>query len=145
MSDDKNGNFSDFEREAMRERAKELKAETRAANKREQGEVALKEVIAKMSEADQKIANSIHEIIMAAAPQLWPKTWYSMPAYAIGDDVLCFFQAASKFKTRYSSLGFNESAKLDDGDMWPTTFALKKLGGAEEKRISDLIKQAVGA
>jgi uncharacterized protein YdhG (YjbR/CyaY superfamily) len=133
--------FTPEERAAMRERAKELKA---AAN-REESEKALLEKIAEMPQADRVLAERVHAIVTAYAPQLTPKTWYGMPAYA--DDngkAVCFFQSADKFKARYATLGFNDQAKLDDGDMWPTSFALKKLGAAEEKRIAQLVKRAVG-
>ncbi len=132
--------FTAEERAAMRERAKELKA---AAN-REESEKALLEKIAEMPEADRVLAERIHAIVTATAPQLTPKTWYGMPAYA-GEDgkAVCFFQSADKFKARYATLGFNDQAKLDDGVMWPTSFALTKITAAEEKKIAALVEQAV--
>ncbi|MHB1455170.1 MAG: iron chaperone [Saccharofermentanales bacterium] len=137
------GEFSDFEKAAMKQRAKELKAETKTSNKREQGEAAVQEVIAAMPESDRDIAERIHRIVTEAAPELWPKTWYGMPAYANADGkVICFFQGAVKFEARYASFGFNDAALLDDGNMWPTAFALTKLTAAEEKQIKELVKKA---
>ncbi|MEK7570097.1 MAG: hypothetical protein AAB515_01480 [Patescibacteria group bacterium] len=135
--------FSDFEREAMQNRAKELLAEARAGKNRAQGEKDVLAAIAKMVEPDKSMAKKLHALIKKSAPSLMPKTWYSMPAYAKGEKVVCFFQAAKKFKTRYASLGFSDTAKLDDGAMWSTAFALKKLGAAEEAKISALLKKAV--
>lgn len=137
------GGFSDAERAAMKERAKELKAEARAEKKRADGESDIQEKIAEMPESEQEMAQQVHEIIKASAPNLMPKTWYGMLAYAKDGKVVCFFQSASKFKTRYATLGFNDSANLDDGDMWPTSFALKKLTPAVEKEISALVEKAV--
>jgi uncharacterized protein YdhG (YjbR/CyaY superfamily) len=133
--------FSAEERAAMRERAKELKA---AAN-REESEKALLEKIAEMPKADRDLAEKVHEIVTANAPGLTPKTWYGMPAYA--DDngkAVCFFRSADKFKSRYATLGFSDLANLDDGAMWATDFALTKIGAAEEKRITELVRTAVG-
>ncbi|MDW7738865.1 MAG: DUF1801 domain-containing protein [Bacillota bacterium] len=146
MSKDKSsGGFSDSEKAAMQQRAKELKAEAKATKKREQGEAALREVIAAMSKPDRNLAEGIHAIISEFAPDLWPKTWYGMPAYANeSGKVICFFQGADKFETRYATLGFNDEAKLDDGNMWPTAFALKKLTATEQKRIKELIRKALG-
>jgi uncharacterized protein YdhG (YjbR/CyaY superfamily) len=135
--------FTDEERAAMKERAKELKAEARVEKKREEGESDIQEKIAEMPESEQAIARWIHQIIKDSAPDLMPKTWYGMPAYAKDGDVICFFQAASKFKTRYATLGFNDSANLDDGDMWPTAFAVKKLTSSVEKQIVALVKKAM--
>lgn len=136
--------FSDFEKEAMRNRARELAAEARVNKNKAEGEKAVVDAIAKMPEPDRSIAKRIHEIIKAAASSLFSKTWYGMPAYANKDGkVVCFFQAASKFKYRYSTLGFQEDANLDEGSMWPTAFALKKLTLTEEKMIIALIKKAV--
>ena len=133
-------NFTPEERAAMRERAKELKAGAdRAA-----GESAVLAAIAKMPEPDRALRRKPHAIIAAAAPNLIPKTWYSMPAYAKDGNTVCFFQNASKFKTRYATLGFSDKARLDDGEMWPVAFALKKLTAAEEKKIVALLKKAVG-
>jgi len=136
--------FTDEERAAMRARTQELKAEARANKNREGGENALLEAIAAMKEPDRAMAKRLHAIVMANAPALLPKTWYGMPAYAKDDKVVCFFQSAQKFNTRYATFGFNHSAQLDDGDMWPVAFALKALTGAEEARISALVKKAVG-
>jgi hypothetical protein len=131
--------FTDEERGAMKERAKELKAEARRAD----GEKALLAKIAELPEPDRVMAERLHAIITASAPELSPKTWYGMPAYAKDDQVVCFFTPASKFKERYASLGFNAAANLDDGTMWPTAFALTELTAADEKRIAALVKQAV--
>ena len=131
------------EKAAMKERAKELKAEERANQKREEGEQDLLEKIAEMSEPDRSMAKRIHEIVTESAPDLWPKTWYGMPAYAREGKVVCFFQSAEKFGARYATFGFNSTANLDDGAMWPTSFALKELTPAEEKRIVALVKKAV--
>jgi uncharacterized protein YdhG (YjbR/CyaY superfamily) len=140
--------FSDEEREAMKERAKELKAEARRgerdAKAREKGEADLLAKIAEMSDSDRAIAERLHAVITESAPELLPKTWYGMPAYAKDGDVLCFFQPADKFNTRYSTLGFNDPARLDDGSMWPTAFALTSLTSADEVTIAALIRKAVG-
>jgi uncharacterized protein YdhG (YjbR/CyaY superfamily) len=134
----KSQNFAPEERAAMRERAKELKAGAdRAA-----GEKAVLAAIAKMPEPDRTLGKRLHAIITANAPGLAPKTWYGMPAYARDGNTVCFFQNASKFKTRYATLGFSDKAKLDDGEMWPVAFALKKLTAAEEKKIVALLKKA---
>ena len=101
------------------------------------------EKIAEMPEPDRSMAKRLHEIITESAPDLWPKTWYGMPAYAKDDKVICFFQAASKFKVRYATLGFQQDSNLDDGAMWPTAFALKELTAVEEARIIELVKKAV--
>ncbi len=135
--------FSDFEREAMKNRAKELLAEARASKKKEVGVKDVLDVIAAMPQKDKAMAKKIHEIITKIAPSLWPKTWYGMPAYAKNDKIVCFFQASQKFKTRYSTLGFNDTAKLDEGNMWPNSFAIKKLSTAEEKQIAALMKKAL--
>ena len=127
--------FSKEERAAMRERAKELKSGG--------GESAVLASIARMPEPDRTMAGQLHALIKAVAPELAPKTWYGMPAYAKDDKVVCFFQGASKFKTRYATLGFNDKARLDDGAMWPVAFALTKLTDAEEKRITALVKKAL--
>ncbi|MBM3181498.1 MAG: DUF1801 domain-containing protein [Chloroflexi bacterium] len=129
----------------MKERAKELKAEERANKDRAAGESDLLAAIAKMKEPDRSMAKRLHEIITASAPALMPKTWYGMPAYANTDGkVVCFFQAASKFNTRYATFGFQHDANLDEGNMWPASFALMKLTATEEARISALVKKAVG-
>ena len=131
--------FSAEERAAMKERAKELKAsKTRAA-----GEKALLDKISEMSQPDRGMAERIHAIVGQNAPDLWPKTWYGMPAYARDDKVLCFFQPAEKFGARYATFGFNDSANLDKGGMWPTGFAIKELSAADEAKIASLVKKAV--
>lgn len=136
--------FTDEEKAAMKERAKELKAEARASKNKEEGENAALAAIAAMPEPDRGLAARLHEIIKANAPSLSPKIWYGMPAYADKDgSVICFFQNASKFNARYATLGFNDKAKLDEGAMWPTSFALKELTAAEEARIAALVKKAV--
>ena len=137
------GGFTEEERAAMKERAKELKAEARANQKKEEGEKDLLEKIAEMPEPDRAMATRIHEIITENAPDLWPRTWYGMPAYAKDGKVLCHFQSGQKFKTRYATLGFSDTANLDDGAMWPVSFALKELTAAEEARIIALVKKAV--
>ncbi len=132
--------FTAEEKAAMRERAKELKSE---ANKAEAEKAAVAAITA-MKEPDRSMAKRIHEIIKANAPGLMPKTWYGMPAYANKDGkIVCFFQTGQKFNTRYSTFGFNDSANLDEGAMWATSFALKKLTAAEEARIVALVKKAV--
>ncbi len=135
--------FTDEERDAMRERARELKAEARANRKKADGESAVLAKIAEMPEPDRAMAERLHAIIQASAPALSPKTWYGMPAYAQDGKVVCFFQGAQKFKSRYATLGFSDAANLDEGAMWPTSFALKELTAAEEARISALVKKAV--
>ncbi len=144
MSAKKSKGFTDEERAAMRERAKELKAEARANKKKAEGESDLLAKIAEMPEPDRAMAERLHEIVKANAPSLWPKTWYGMPAYADKDGkVVCYFQAAQKFGSRYATLGFNDAANLDEGAMWPTSFALKELSAAEEAKIGALVKRAV--
>lgn len=135
--------FTAEEKAAMKERAKELKAEARAKQSREQGESDVLEKIAEMEGADRTMAKRLHAIVTATAPDLMPRTWYGMPAYSLDDKVLCFFQSAGKFKARYATLGFNDVANLDDGAMWPTAFALKKLTANEEKKIVALLEKAV--
>jgi uncharacterized protein YdhG (YjbR/CyaY superfamily) len=135
----KTATFSAEERAAMRERAKEQKAE---AGKVE-GENAVIAKIDEMSKSDRAVAKRIHEIIKVNAPYLTPKLWYGMPAYAKDGKVVCFFQSAAKFKTRYGTLGFSDEANLDSGGMWPTAFGIKELGAAEEKKIGALVKKAV--
>jgi uncharacterized protein YdhG (YjbR/CyaY superfamily) len=135
--------FTAEERAAMKERAAELKAEARASKDRAQGERDLLAKIAEMPEPDRAMAERLHAIINASAPALSPKTWYGMPAYAKDGKVICFFQAAHKFNTRYSTFGFNEDAKLDEGAMWPTAFALTALTDAEEAKITALVTKAV--
>jgi uncharacterized protein YdhG (YjbR/CyaY superfamily) len=135
--------FSDEERGAMIERAKEQKAEARRGAAKAEGESDLLAKIAEMSEPDRAMAKRLHAVITASAPALSPKTWYGMPAYAKDGKVVCFFQPAEKFKTRYATFGFNDAAKLDDGALWPVAFAVKKLSAADEKRIGALVKKAV--
>ena len=140
----KSTRFTASERAAMQQRAKELKAEARATKSRADGERAVLAAIAEMPDGDRVLAERLHAIITASAPTLAPKTWYGMPAYANQDGkVVCFFQAASKFTTRYATLGFNDTAHLDDGTMWPTSFALTALTAADEERISVLVQHAV--
>jgi uncharacterized protein YdhG (YjbR/CyaY superfamily) len=140
----KSEGFTAEEQAAMKERAKELKAEARAKKDRAAGEKDLRAKVAEMEEPDRGMAERLHAIITANAPELMPKTWYGMPAYANKDGkVVCFFQSAGKFKARYATLGFNDSAKLDEGAMWPTAFALMELSAAEEARIVALVKKAV--
>jgi uncharacterized protein YdhG (YjbR/CyaY superfamily) len=136
--------FTDEERAAMKERAEELKAEARRGKGKTDGESDVLAKIAEMPEADRIMAERIHAIVKAVAPDLSPKTWYGMPAYARDGKVVCFFKSAAKFKSRYATLGFEEAADLDDGAMWPTSFALKKLTAADEKTIAALVKQAAG-
>jgi uncharacterized protein YdhG (YjbR/CyaY superfamily) len=131
--------FTDEERAAMKERAQELKAEAR----REDGERALLDKVAEMHGPDRALAERVHQIVTASAPALTPKTWYGMPAYAKGDKVVCFFQSANKFKSRYATFGFSDQANLDDGGIWPTSFALKDLTAADERRLAALVKKAV--
>lgn len=136
--------FTDEEKAAMKERAKELKAEARMSKNKEEGEKAALEAIAAMQEPDRSMATRLHEIIKANAPSLFPKTWYGMPAYANQEGkVVCFFQSAQKFNARYGSLGFNDVAALDDGAMWPTAYALTSLTAADEAKIAALVKKAV--
>ena len=136
--------FTDEERAAMKERAKELKAEARAKQDRSTGESDVLAKIAEMEGPDRAMAERLHEIMKANAPALSPKTWYGMPAYANNGKVVCFFQSAAKFKARYATLGFSDTAKLDEGDMWPTSYALKELTADTEARIIALVKEAVG-
>jgi uncharacterized protein YdhG (YjbR/CyaY superfamily) len=133
--------FTDDERAAMKERAKEVKAARRGAAAKD-GESDLLEKIAEMSEPDRSMAERLHAAIRAAAPDLVPRTWYGMPAYAKDGDVLCFFQPAAKFKSRYAMLGFSDKANLDDGVMWPAYYALKELTPAAEAQIAELVKRA---
>ena len=135
--------FSAEERAAMKERAQELKAEARANKDKAEGESAVLAAIAAMQEPDRAMAQRLHEIITASAPALSPKTWYGMPAYAKDGKVVCFFQGAQKFNTRYATLGFSDAANLDEGALWPAAFALKELTAAEEATISALVKKAV--
>jgi len=143
VSDKKSRGFADEERAAMKERAKELKAEARANKNKEEGENDVLAKIAELPEPERAMAGRLHEIIKASAPVLAPKTWYGMPAYARDGKIVCFFQSAQKFNTRYATLGFSDTANLDEGAMWPTSFALTELTEALEERISALVKQAV--
>jgi uncharacterized protein YdhG (YjbR/CyaY superfamily) len=135
--------FTDEERAAMKERAQELKAEARANKNKAAGESDVLAKIAEMQAPDRAIAKRLHAIIKASAPALWPRTWYGMPAYAKDGKVVCYFQSAEKFKSRYATFGFSDEANLDEGTMWPTSFALKKLTAADEARIRALVKKAV--
>lgn len=145
MAAKKSKGFSDEEKAAMQERARELKAEERMKKDKAAGENAVLEKIAAMPEPDRSMAARLHEIIKTSAPSLRPKTWYGMPAYANADGkVICFFQNAQKFNARYATLGFNDDAKLDDGMIWPTSFALKELTPSVEARVSELVKKAAG-
>jgi uncharacterized protein YdhG (YjbR/CyaY superfamily) len=135
--------FTDEERAAMKARAQELKAEARASKNRAEGERAVLEAIAAMKEPDRAMAKRIHAIVETGAPDLWPKTWYGMPAYAKEGKIVCFFRSAEKFNSRYATFGFEEAANLDEGGLWPVAFALTKLTATEEARISALVKKAV--
>jgi uncharacterized protein YdhG (YjbR/CyaY superfamily) len=136
--DKRTGRFSEEERAAMKERARELKAADTA-----DGESDVLAKIAEMPEPDRAVGERLHAIIKASAPALSPRTWYGMPAYAKDGNVVCFFQAAQKFKARYATLGFSDKANLDEGTMWPVTFALMELTAADEARIGALVKKAV--
>ena len=135
----KSKGFTGDERAAMKERAQELKAQAQRAD----GERAVLAKIAEMQGQDRAMAKRLHEIVKASAPELSPKTWYGMPAYAKDGKVVCFFQSAEKFNSRYATLGFSDKANLDEGAMWPTSFALKELTATEEAKISALVKRAV--
>jgi uncharacterized protein YdhG (YjbR/CyaY superfamily) len=135
--------FTDEERAAMKERTKELKAASRADANKAEGEGDVLAQIAAMSGRDRVLAERLHAIVKAHAPTLSPRTWYGMPAYAKDGKVVCFFQSAAKFKTRYATFGFQHEAKLDEGDMWPVAFALEEITAAEEARIVALVKKAV--
>ncbi|CAN5771652.1 DUF1801 domain-containing protein [soil metagenome] len=139
----KSKGFTDEERAAMQERAQELKAEARANKDKTDGERAVLAKIAEMPEPDRTMAERLHAIIKGSAPAVSPRTWYGMPAYAKDGKVVCFFQGAQKFKTRYATLGFSDAANLDEGALWPTAFALKELTPAEEATIVALVKKAV--
>jgi uncharacterized protein YdhG (YjbR/CyaY superfamily) len=144
QSTKKEKGFTAEERAAMKERAKELKAEARANKNRAEGESDLLAKIAEMPEPDRAMAERIHEIVKANAPALMPKTWYGMPAYANKDGkIVCFFQSAAKFDARYATFGFNDTANLDEGAMWPTSFALTGLTADGEAKIAALVKKAV--
>jgi len=142
-SGEKSKGLSDIEKAAMKARLQELKAEERANKDKEFGEKAVLAKIGTFPEPDRTMARRVHAIVKASAPVLSPKTWYGMPAYAKDGKVVCFFQSGQKFKTRYSTFGFQDAANLDDGAMWPVSFALKELTAAEEARIGALVKKAV--
>jgi uncharacterized protein YdhG (YjbR/CyaY superfamily) len=135
--------LTDEERAAMKERTGELKAEARSSKKKADGEAEVLAKIDEMEEPDRSMATRLHEIIKDSAPALSAKTWYGMPAYAKDGKVVCFFQPAQKFKSRYATFGFNDDANLDEGTMWPTAFALTKLTAADEAKIAELVKKAV--
>src|SRR5947199_3479678 len=134
----KSKGFTAEERAAMKARAQELKAEARANKNRAEGERDVLAAIAAMKGKDRTMAKRLHAIVKASAPDLWPKTWYGMPAYAKDGKVVCFFKSAGKFNSRYRTIGFEEAANLDEGAMWPTSFAVKELTGADERRIAAL-------
>jgi len=140
----KSEGFTAEERAAMKERAQELKAEARMNKSREEGERAILAAIAKMKEPDRAMAKRLHALVSASAPELMPKTWYGMPAYTKDEKVVCFFKDGGKFGDRYATFGFNDKAALDDGAMWPTSYALKELTAAGEAKISALVKKAAG-
>lgn len=142
--DEAAGGFSAEERAAMKERARELKAEARASRGRADGEKDVLEKISEMPEPERSMARRLHDIVMANAPALVPKTWYGMPAYAKDGKVVCYYQSAAKFDTRYATLGFSDAAQLDEGALWPVAFAVKELTPAVQQRIADLVKRAVG-
>jgi uncharacterized protein YdhG (YjbR/CyaY superfamily) len=142
----KSATFTDEERAAMQERVREQKAESRRGKRADADKDAERDVLAKIAEmkgTDRAMAERLHTIIKASAPSLSPKTWYGMPAYAKDGKVVCFFQSAEKFKARYATFGFNDDAKLDEGTMWPTAFALTELTAADEAKIGALVKKAV--
>ena len=141
--DDKFTGLTAEERAAMKERTQELKAEARSDKKKADGEADVLAKIAEMPESDRAMAERLHAIIMESAPTLTPKTWYGMPAYAKDDEIVCFFKSADKFKSRYATFGFDVAANLDEGAMWPTSFALKELTAKEEAKIGELVKKAV--
>ena len=136
--------WSDEEKAAMKESAKERKAQARRGEDRAAGLADVLAKIAEMPDPDRVMAERIHALVTAAAPHLDPKTWYGMPAYAKDGKLICFFKSADKFKSRYATFGFEENAMLDDGTMWPTSYALTKLTAADEKKISELVKKAAG-
>ncbi len=142
----RNSTFTDEEKAAMKERAKEQKAAARrgAKGSKEDAEAEVLAKIAEMHGPDRDMAERVHAVVMASAPTLVPRLWYGMPAYALDGKVVCFFQDAAKFKARYATLGFSDEAHLDDGTMWPTSYALTTLSKADEKRIAALVQQAVG-
>lgn len=143
MSTNNKASFSDDEKAAMKDRAKELAAEARSNKNKAQGEKDVLEAIAKMSEPDQTIAKRLHTLIKENAPNLDSKTWYGFPAYTKDNKIICFFQYADKFKSRYATLGFSDNANLDDGQMWAVAFALTKITSQEEIVIMELVKKAI--
>src|SRR5215831_11959869 len=142
-SNKKSKGFTDEERSAMKARVQELKAESRANKNRADGETDVLAAIAAMREPDRTMAKRLHSVIKTSEPTLSPKTWYGMPAYAKDGNVVCYFQSAQKFKSRYATFGFSDKANLDEGTMWPVAFALKELTAAEETKIKALVKKAV--
>ncbi|MBG0566777.1 iron chaperone [Actinoplanes aureus] len=143
MSETTEQRFTDEERAAMKERANEAKAARRGSRGKADVEAEVLAKIAEMEPADRAMAERVHAIVRAGAPELTPKLWYGMPSYARNGKIICFFQPAAKFKSRYATLGFNDEAALDDGTMWPTSFALTALTAADEQRIGDLVRRAV--
>ncbi len=143
-SGDGSQTWTDDEKDAMKARAKELKAEKKRGAKNVDGEADLLAKIADMSQPDRGLAERVHAIVKAAVPELESKTWYGMPAYAKDGKIVCFFQPAAKFKARYATFGFSEDAQLDEGDMWPTSFGINELTPAVEKKLTELVKKAVG-
>jgi uncharacterized protein YdhG (YjbR/CyaY superfamily) len=139
----KSQGFTDIEKEAMKNRAREAKAEARLSKNRAEGEKAVLAAINAMKEPDRSLAQRVHALVTETAPQLWPKTWYGMPAYARDGKVVCFFQSGQKFQTRYATFGFTDSANLDEGSMWPAGFAVKQLTAADEAKLIALVKKAV--
>ena len=141
----KDNGFSEEEKEAMKERAKEARRTSGSGKKRsrEEGEKEVLESISKMAEQDRNMAKRLHDLITKNAPQLYPRTWYGMPAYALDDKIICFFQNSQKFKSRYSTIGFTDSARLDDGSIWPTSFAVSALNKDTEEKIVELLKRAI--
>ena len=142
MAEKKTKGFTAEEKAAMKARAQELKAEERANKNRADGERDVLAAISAMKPKDRAMAKRLHAIVKDSGPDLWPKTWYGMPAYAKDGKVVCFFKSAGKFNSRYATFGFEEAANLDDGAMWPTSYALKELTAADEARIAALVKQA---
>lgn len=142
-SDASSKGFTDAEKAAMKERAQELKAEARAKKNKADGENDVMAKIAEMPEPDRSMATRVHEIVKASAPQLSPRTWYGMPAYALDGKVICFFQSAAKFEARYATIGFSDAALLDEGEMWATSFAVIGMTPAVEAKITELVKKAL--